>query len=250
MSEDGRLALGKGDQRIPGCPASWTCPREHCGCPQGCGPRPAGLRAAGGDARAQGVGTWAPKVAYRRAVVDFSSPNVAKEMHVGHLRSTIIGDTIARSLEFCGVDTLRINHVARARPAPVQGDMPAAGPLHRACVKGYERPPRVHRYLPGSIGNATGCTCAQGDWGTQFGMLIQNLAETRPGGLQGTTTEDVADLQAGPQDAACLQPALCADIQGSCMLQLRTAGALPLVAVLTARRGWVQGAVQGLEAAL
>lgn len=36
----------------------------------------------------------------------------------------------------------------------------------------------------------------QGDWGTQFGMLIQNIAETRPGGLQGTTTEDVSDLQA------------------------------------------------------
>ena len=45
--------------------------------------------------------------------MDFSSPNVAKEMHVGHLRSTIIGDTIARTLEFCGVDTLRINHVVR-----------------------------------------------------------------------------------------------------------------------------------------
>ena len=66
----------------------------------------------------QGVGTWAPALAYKRAVVDFSSPNVAKEMHVGHLRSTIIGDTIARSLEFCGVDTLRINHVARAGALP------------------------------------------------------------------------------------------------------------------------------------
>jgi arginyl-tRNA synthetase len=61
----------------------------------------------------QGVGTWAPALPYARALVDFSSPNVAKEMHVGHLRSTIIGDTIARTLEFCGVDTLRINHVAR-----------------------------------------------------------------------------------------------------------------------------------------
>ena len=36
----------------------------------------------------------------------------------------------------------------------------------------------------------------QGDWGTQFGMLIQHIAETRPGGLHGTTTEDVSDLQA------------------------------------------------------
>ena len=44
-------------------------------------------------------------------IVDFSSPNVAKEMHVGHLRSTIIGDTIARMLEFCGCDVLRLNHV-------------------------------------------------------------------------------------------------------------------------------------------
>ena len=59
----------------------------------------------------QGIGVWAPPLPYNRAIVDFSSPNVAKEMHVGHLRSTIIGDTIARSLEFCGVDTLRINHV-------------------------------------------------------------------------------------------------------------------------------------------
>ncbi len=65
-----------------------------------------------------------------RTIVDFSSPNVAKEMHVGHLRSTIIGDTIARLLEFQGHDVLRLNHI--------------------------------------------------GDWGTQFGMLIQYLRETHP----------------------------------------------------------------------
>lgn len=65
-----------------------------------------------------------------KVAVDFSSPNIAKEMHVGHLRSTIIGDTICRILEFCGCDVLRINHV--------------------------------------------------GDWGTQFGMLIQYLKETYP----------------------------------------------------------------------
>jgi arginyl-tRNA synthetase len=46
-----------------------------------------------------------------RIVVDFSSPNIAKEMHVGHLRSTIIGDVIARILEFRGYDVLRLNHV-------------------------------------------------------------------------------------------------------------------------------------------
>ncbi|MEH2004847.1 arginine--tRNA ligase [Nostoc sp.] len=47
----------------------------------------------------------------RKEIVDFSSPNIAKEMHVGHLRSTIIGDSIARILEFQGHDVLRLNHV-------------------------------------------------------------------------------------------------------------------------------------------
>ena len=46
-----------------------------------------------------------------RVVVDYSSPNIAKEMHVGHLRSTIIGDTLARVLELRGHDVLRLNHV-------------------------------------------------------------------------------------------------------------------------------------------
>jgi arginyl-tRNA synthetase len=62
------------------------------------------------------------------AVVDYSSPNVAKEMHVGHLRSTAIGDALARVLEFQGYTVLRQNHV--------------------------------------------------GDWGTQFGMLVEQMAET------------------------------------------------------------------------
>ncbi|MEQ8537852.1 MAG: arginine--tRNA ligase [Coleofasciculus sp. D1-CHI-01] len=47
----------------------------------------------------------------QRVVVDFSSPNIAKEMHVGHLRSTIIGDCIARVLEFRDHHVLRFNHV-------------------------------------------------------------------------------------------------------------------------------------------
>lgn len=58
-------------------------------------------------------------------VVDFSSPNVAKQMHVGHLRSTIIGDAICRLLEFLGHNVIRQNHI--------------------------------------------------GDWGTQFGMLINYM---------------------------------------------------------------------------
>jgi arginyl-tRNA synthetase len=63
-------------------------------------------------------------------VVDFSSPNIAKEMHVGHLRSTIIGEAVCRILEYTGSNVLRVNHV--------------------------------------------------GDWGTQFGMLIQYLKEEYP----------------------------------------------------------------------
>jgi arginyl-tRNA synthetase len=60
-------------------------------------------------------------------IVEYSSPNIAKEMHVGHLRSTIVGDAIARVIEFAGHHVIRDNHV--------------------------------------------------GDWGTQFGMLIEYLFE-------------------------------------------------------------------------
>ncbi|UKJ89607.2 arginyl-tRNA synthetase [Theileria orientalis] len=65
-----------------------------------------------------------------RVVIDFSSPNIAKEMHVGHLRSTVIGDSLSRVLEFYGYDVRRINHL--------------------------------------------------GDWGTQFGMLIEYMFEKYP----------------------------------------------------------------------
>lgn len=81
------------------------------------------VRTAGADERL-GV---APADPPQRVVVDYSSPNVAKQMHVGHLRSTIIGDAITRVLEFLGHDVVRQNHV--------------------------------------------------GDWGTQFGMLIENLLD-------------------------------------------------------------------------
>ena len=63
----------------------------------------------------------------RTTVVDYSAPNIAKEMHVGHLRTTIIGDSLARVLGFLGAEVVRQNHL--------------------------------------------------GDWGTQFGMLIQYLDE-------------------------------------------------------------------------
>jgi len=45
------------------------------------------------------------------AVVDYSAPNVAKEMHVGHLRSTVIGDALVRMLTFVGHSVIRENHI-------------------------------------------------------------------------------------------------------------------------------------------
>lgn len=56
-------------------------------------------------------GLSVPKEKNDKVIVDFSSPNIAKTMHVGHLRSTIIGDAIANLLEFLGQDVLRLNHV-------------------------------------------------------------------------------------------------------------------------------------------
>jgi arginyl-tRNA synthetase len=59
------------------------------------------------DARLQVEQVAAPQ----HVVIDYSGPNLAKEMHVGHLRSTIIGDSIARLLEFQGHNVIRQNHV-------------------------------------------------------------------------------------------------------------------------------------------
>jgi arginyl-tRNA synthetase len=47
----------------------------------------------------------------RNVIVDYSAPNVAKEMHVGHLRSTVIGDSIVRTLQFVGNTVIRENHI-------------------------------------------------------------------------------------------------------------------------------------------
>ena len=56
-------------------------------------------------------GVKPPPMKRQKVVIDFSSPNIAKEMHVGHLRSTIIGESIARLVEFLGHDILRLNHL-------------------------------------------------------------------------------------------------------------------------------------------
>ena len=65
------------------------------------------LTARLGDDR---LGVPAPAVP-QTVVVDYSAPNLAKEMHVGHLRSTIIGDALARVLDFIGHKVIRQNHV-------------------------------------------------------------------------------------------------------------------------------------------
>ncbi|WNO61508.1 arginine--tRNA ligase [Rheinheimera sp. MMS21-TC3] len=65
------------------------------------------LQAASTDPRL-GVNT---NPAPQTVVVDYSAPNLAKEMHVGHLRSTIIGDAVVRSLEFWGDKVIRQNHM-------------------------------------------------------------------------------------------------------------------------------------------
>ncbi len=67
------------------------------------------LAAAGADpaGRLNIAQTAAPQT----AVVDYSSPNIAKQMHVGHLRSTIIGDAVARTLDFAGHAVIRQNHL-------------------------------------------------------------------------------------------------------------------------------------------
>ena len=99
----------------------------------------AALSEAAGSERA-GV----PVEAHRQCVVvDYSSPNLAKEMHVGHLRSTIIGDALVRVLEFVGHTVIRQNHL--------------------------------------------------GDWGTQFGMLIEHLVDE---GWDRSADHTIRDLNA------------------------------------------------------
>jgi arginyl-tRNA synthetase len=53
----------------------------------------------------------APNATPQRIIVDYPSPNIAKEMHVGHLRPSVIGDCLARILEFLGHDILRLSHI-------------------------------------------------------------------------------------------------------------------------------------------
>ena len=87
-------------------------------------------------------------------VVDLSSPNLAKEMHVGHLRSTIIGDAVARVLEFLGDSVIRQNHVGdwgtqfgmllafmEANPAAAESELADLEGFYRAAKKCFDDSP-------------------------------------------------------------------------------------------------------------
>ena len=87
----------------------------------------------------------------QRVVVDLSSPNLAKEMHVGHLRSTIIGDGVARVLEFLGDTVIRQNHVGdwgtqfgmllalmEEQPSAAEGELADLEAFYRAAKKRFD----------------------------------------------------------------------------------------------------------------
>ena len=93
----------------------------------------------------------APDARPEVVVVDYSAPNVAKEMHVGHLRSTIIGDAIVRVLEFLGHDVIRQNHLGDwGTPFGMllehlvdTGDVATAGELSLADLQAFYREART-----------------------------------------------------------------------------------------------------------
>lgn len=89
-----------------------------------------------------------------RVVIDLSSPNLAKEMHVGHLRSTIIGDGVARVLEFLGDTVIRQNHVGdwgtqfgmllaymEENPTAAEGELADLEQFYRAAKKRFDESP-------------------------------------------------------------------------------------------------------------
>ncbi len=86
----------------------------------------------------------------RTIVVDFSSPNIAKQMHVGHLRSTIIGDAICRMLEFLGHKVIRQNHIGDwgLQMGMVIHSTRQAQSMKEA-VDGYERRRGLNRFPEG-----------------------------------------------------------------------------------------------------
>ena len=106
---------GRNPREIAGTVAA-ALPRGVLTEPEVAGPGFINLRLEGGwlDARMNERyrnGEQVEGVETSRIAVDYSSPNLAKEMHVGHLRPTVIGDALVRVLEFLGNDVIRVNHV-------------------------------------------------------------------------------------------------------------------------------------------
>ncbi|WP_263143857.1 arginine--tRNA ligase [Pseudomonas sp. RIT-PI-AD] len=92
--------------------------------------------------------------AAQRVVIDLSSPNLAKEMHVGHLRSTIIGDGVGRVLEFLGDEVIRQNHVGdwgtqfgmllaylEEQPIDAESELADLEGFYRAAKKRFDESP-------------------------------------------------------------------------------------------------------------
>jgi hypothetical protein len=98
-------------------------------------------------------GPMPPPYAPKRVVVDFSSPNVAKEMHVGHLRSTIIGDSLCRILVFCGHTVARVNHVGGRGTGMLIAHTPTT--LGAAPTPFTPLLPLIHRWATGAP--SSGC---------------------------------------------------------------------------------------------
>ncbi|KAI6197458.1 putative arginine--tRNA ligase, cytoplasmic [Aphelenchoides besseyi] len=94
-------------------------------------PKVVGLRLAS----AYSKGVTVPKIEKQRVCIDFSSPNIAKQMHVGHLRSTIIGESFSRLMEFVGYDVVRINHLGDWGTQFRNADRSSPGRVPQFCLR-------------------------------------------------------------------------------------------------------------------
>jgi arginyl-tRNA synthetase len=123
-----------------------------------------------------------------KVVVDFSSPNIAKEMHVGHLRSTIIGDCLARVFEFLGCDVLRLNHV---------GDWGTAFGMLIAYLKQHE-PQVLTGEKPAALGDLV-------RW-----YQASKLAFDKDNGFKRASQQEVVQLQSGESGSRRAWEMICA----------------------------------------
>jgi len=129
-----------------------------------------------------------PEAAPQTVVVDYSGPNIAKQMHVGHLRSTIIGDAISRLLEFQGHEVIRQNHVG---DWGTQFGMVILGIWHLIMAQ--------HRGEP--------------DYVTRLNQTFEAARANRDEALRKRLVEEVyrkhqADLDADPQGERIFVPAM------------------------------------------